>query len=282
MGRGPKKWTEALITERIKDGRGQGQGDHFKPWIYVQEFSSRGTQTRIPGVKFNRVVHTMSYMERRMFLLHEFLPNFVAYYEQYPMDRRITLGAAKALGLRHPVYPGTKVPVVLTLDAVVTLRGPDGQPFVAAWDAKPQSELLKPRVREKLSLAKAYCRHVGMPHYLFTEKSASTRMARNIDLVRMSLHRDGEEELVPGLFTDHPQQMLDALARRRPRMPIWEYCARYDATQGLPTGTGLRVFKLLVWNRQVEVDMNAKQLELLEVPAPSERASCAATGRRAA
>lgn len=281
MGTGPKKWTEALIDERVKDGRGKGVGDDYKPWIYIQEFSSRGNQTRIPGVKFKRTVHTMSYMERRLFLLHEFLPNFVSYLEQYPMERRITLGAAAALGIRHPVYPGTKVPVVMTLDAVVTLTGPDGRPVTAGWDAKPEAELLKPRVLEKMSLHKAYCRHVGMEHFVFTERTAPTRLARNIDLVRMSLPKDGEEESVPGLFTVHPELMLDDLELNRPRVPIWSYCERYDALHQLPLGTGLRIFKCLIWHHRVKVDMTAQKLELLQVPAPEKRQQANAVRRAA-
>ena len=63
----------------------------YLPWLYVQEFSSKGTQTRIPGVKVRRTVHTFSYLERALFLYLEFQDNFLGFHEQSPMDRRITL-----------------------------------------------------------------------------------------------------------------------------------------------------------------------------------------------
>ena len=126
MGTGPKRWTEELIAERVKAGRGRGEGERYAPWLYVQEFSSKGTQTRVPSFKLNRTIHTFSYLERALFLYTEFQDNFLGYAEQYPMDRRVTLGAAKSLVLRHPRYPFTGVPVVMTLDALVTMRGADG------------------------------------------------------------------------------------------------------------------------------------------------------------
>ncbi len=267
---GPQNWTEELIAQRAKNGRGSGEGVNYTPWLYVQEFSSKGTQTRIRGFKEKRTVHTFSYLERSLFLYTEFQSNFLGFQEQYPMDRGITLGAAKTLEISHPRYPHSKVPVVMTLDAVVTMKGPNGLACKAGWDCKPARQLLKPRVAEKLSLHKAYCAHVGMPHYLFTEDSVSRNVIRNIDWIRMSLPRAGELATVPGLFTWHPEQMFEQLATSRKSPTITLFCAQYDFTNRLESGTGLRILKQLLWDHRVQVNMDCKWIEREPIPRPAQ------------
>lgn len=269
MGTGPKRWTEALIAQRVKDGRGQGAGDDYSAWLYVQEFSSKGTQTRIPGINLKRTIHTFSYIERAMFLLHEFREGLLDFQEQYPMDRRITLGAAAGLGIRHPLYPITRVPVVMTLDAVVTRRLVNGQRSVAAWDAKPARMLKDRRTLEKLSLHKAYCAHVGISHFVFTELSVPKTVIRNIDWLRGSQPKEGEIETVPGLFTVHPQLMLEDLWARQPKGTIRRYCTDYNKAHGWPVGTALRLIKVLLWRHELPVDLTAKHIELECVPNPT-------------
>jgi len=123
---GPKVWTEELIAERVKAGRGSGSGADYSPWLYVQEFSSRGTQTRIPSFKLKRTIHTFSYLERALFLWQEFQPDFNGWNEQRPMDRSLTLGYAKQLRIPHPRYPKSRIPVVMTLDAIGSTVDGDG------------------------------------------------------------------------------------------------------------------------------------------------------------
>jgi len=271
MRSGPQLWTEAVIAKRIRQGLGSGQGRDYRPFIRVQDFSSRGVQTRVPSSVLGRTVHTHSYLERAFFLIKEFTGRLLSYEEQLPMDRSITLGAAKQLGVRHPVYPTTGVPVVMTLDVLLKERDPSGRPIVSAWDIKPHSELGKRRVLEKLSLHKAYCAHFGIPHYIFTERSVPKVAIRNIDWLRLSLQKAGEIESVPRLFTDHPVLMLDELAAGEfPRTSIRDYCLGYDHRRGLPRGTGLRVLKHLAWNRQVRINLLADPVETQPTPTPSE------------
>ena len=269
MGTRPKRWTEELIAERVKAGRGMGEGEHYSPWLFVQEFSSRGTQTRIPCMKFNRTIHTFSYLERALFLWTEFQPNFLGYKEQFAQDRGITLGAAKTLGIRHPRYPRTGVPVVMTIDAVVTIRGQDGDDLLAGWDVKPARQLLKPRVLEKLSLHKAYSANVGMPHYLFTENSIHRNTIRNIDWIRMALRKEGELEMAAGLFTWRQDAMLEQLAACRTAPSISQFCAVYDAANGLERGTGLRLMKLLLWSHRLQVNLKSQWIEREPIPRPA-------------
>lgn len=268
MGTGPKKWTEALIAQRVKDGRGQGKGVNYSPWLDVQEFSSKGTQTRVAGVKLHRTVHTFSYLERNLYLLNEFQATFVDYREQFAMDRSITLGAARTLNIRHPVYPKTSAPVVMTIDAIAEHRGPNGGTTLTAWDVKPARLLQNPRVMEKLSLHKAYCAVHSIDHRIFTEESVPKTVIRNIEWIRGAVKKEGEIETIHGLFDKQPNAMLEDLSRKPHSCSIKRYCGKYDVEHCFPVGTALRLFKILLWRHKLAVDLSSAQIESLPVPSP--------------
>lgn len=265
---GPKKWTEEIVQRRIKEGRGSGEGDDYSPWIFVQEFSSKGTQTRVCPVKLRRTVHTMSYLEKYMFVTREFNPAFVGYFEQFPMPRAVTMGYAKAMGIRHPLYRETGVPVVMTLDAIAVMKDLDGNLTKVAWDAKPNCDLKKKRVLEKLNLHTSYCKYTGLPHRLFTETSTHPRLPKNLLWARGAMPSIGEYLVVEDLFTLHRQRMLDELKSRKINRTVHAYCSSYDKHFGFPIGSALRLFRYLVWNHEVKVDLTADKIPMLLLPEP--------------
>ena len=267
---GPNLWTEEIVQRRYAEGRGQGEGDDdFTPWQYVQEFSSRGTQSRVPQLMLKRTVHTFSYIERALLLFVEFWLRPRLYREQFAMDRGITMGAAAALGIRHPRYPVTRAFVVMTLDAVVSHSDTAGRAIVAAYDCKPSRFLVHKRTLEKLALHKVYCAHRGWPHHLITEHSIPRQFVRNLDWLRSGPERAGEIEVVSGMFTTLPQVMLEDLISRRPVVSIRNYCKAFDHKHWLPRGTGLRLLKVLIWRRDLVVDLNQAALTLVPMPFPT-------------
>ena len=42
MSRAPRFFTQEQISKRIKDGRGQGMGKDYQPWLTIQDVPSRG------------------------------------------------------------------------------------------------------------------------------------------------------------------------------------------------------------------------------------------------
>jgi hypothetical protein len=56
--------------------------------------------------------------------------------EQFPLPRDKTLEVAMQLGERHPYYPGTHVPAVMTVDFMVTKRI-NGTDVTEAFNVKP-------------------------------------------------------------------------------------------------------------------------------------------------
>lgn len=42
------------IAKMLKEGRGAGKGDKYKPWIIIQDVPSLGRTSRIKGIKTGR------------------------------------------------------------------------------------------------------------------------------------------------------------------------------------------------------------------------------------
>ena len=271
MRHGPKVWTEKVIAERIKAGAGQGQGENYQPWLTVHDLASRGRQTRTPMKRFKRTVHTHSYIERAFLLLAEFEQNFFGIHDQVPIPRDVTLGAARSLGIRHPTYPVSGIPVVMTFDFVLMTPDTDGVIEYEPWDCKREATLKNRRVLEKLSIHRAAAEHLGMkPARLFTELSVPKQVIRNIEWIRATLPLAGESTLIHKLFASEQAAMLADITQHRPCVPIWAYCSEYDHRRQFQHGMALRVLGWLLWEHQLSIDLSGPMVPQQMLPLPDQ------------
>ncbi|MDM0110295.1 TnsA endonuclease N-terminal domain-containing protein [Variovorax sp. J22R24] len=264
MGTGPKKWTEDVLEYRHSIGHGVGEGKNYWPYFFVQEFSSRGTQTRIPDLLVGRTIHTHSYIELGMHKWHEF-NGYADYQENFPVEREITRAIAQQLGVRHPTYPKTRTDKVLTIDAVVT---PAAHMHIkrCGWDAKEEEALDDPEVQVELSIKREACRLMGMDYDLFTWQTVSRTIVNNIDLLRGALPHDGEVSEDLRTLTANKPRMLKALDEATVVMSITDFCEAYDKHHSLPEGTGLRVYYNLAYEKRVAVKLDVEFFELQHIP----------------
>jgi hypothetical protein len=259
MAHGPKKWTEATIERMRLEGRGQGEGKLYKPWIEVLEVSSKGRSRRVPGIKTGRDHQLLSDVEWKLFLLLEWARNVVDIREQYPLDRELTLEIASMLRIRHPVYPGTKVPVVMTVDFLTTEER-DGRRSLAAYNAKTTLEAENVRSMEKLEIQRYYLQGMGIPHHLVFSSEIPAQTVGNLERIRGGAVKQGELEPYPNFFTENAQRMVADLARRKPNETLAQYCVAFDRRFGLSVGTGMRVALILMLDRILLVDLESPDL----------------------
>ncbi|MDU7808318.1 MAG: heteromeric transposase endonuclease subunit TnsA, partial [Serratia marcescens] len=84
MAKSSLGFSEHQIARRIKDGRGQGLGKEYRPWLYVQDVPSDGRSHRVYSHKTGRIHHLLSDLELAAFLVFEWTPNITDIREQFP------------------------------------------------------------------------------------------------------------------------------------------------------------------------------------------------------
>ncbi len=245
-----KGLTQAQIDRRLKDGRGQGQGADYKPFIYTWDVSSLGRSHRLPGSKTRRLHHLLSDLELAIFLTLDRSPHVTDIREQFPMRVEDTVRIAEELGLPHGHYKGT--PQVLTSDFLVDFEDPQ-RPSIAI-QAKYSDDLQKPEVIERLELERRYWQEKGIPWVIVTEREVSREAFANIQWLYPAHAEDDiaqndlahYQQLFLLEFQRHPDQKLTAIA------------------QGLDTSGQLEVGQALYWLRQ----LLARQCFLFDLEIP--------------
>ena len=262
MARGHIKWTEKKIQCMEADGYGNGRGASYKPWIEVGMVSSLGRSRRVWSAKTDRTHHLLSDVEYRLFLALEWSTSITDIREQFPLDRDVTQDVARQLGIRHPHYPTTQVPTVMTVDFLVT-RIRNGVECLEAFNAKRTEEAEDENSLVKLEIQRATLELIEIPHHLVFHTDIPIQKVKNIDWIRDSLVKAGESEPRPGFWgsmTSRMTQALTGIAGTSSRTTLAQFCTSFDATHGVEPGTGLRVARMLMFERILSVNLSAPTL----------------------
>jgi hypothetical protein len=261
MSRGIKKWSEEAITRLHREGRGTGRGPNYTPWVFVTDLYSQGRTHELYSHKTGRQHQLLSDGERDAFFLLEWAQDVVDIREQFPLPRDITLELAQQIAVRHPYYPGTHVPAVMTIDFLVT-KLVDGRETPEAFSVKVQEDLNKPAVVERLELERVVCHAIGMPYRVLVKERMPQVKLKNIRWIRdAQLDRDATEPF-PGFYEQHQARMVQDIANRQFQGSLVEYCTEYDRRYSVEPGTGLRVARMLLSNRTLVMDLNNPQPQL--------------------
>ncbi|PEB48794.1 hypothetical protein CON65_25420 [Bacillus pseudomycoides] len=114
MAKRKNDWTEKKIEKYIKEGRGQGELNNYKPLLTIQNVSSTGNSSRLKGWKTNRRHELLSDLERKYFFIMEWVEEIIDIREQFPLNRELTYKVAEEKGIRHPICTRTETLIVLT------------------------------------------------------------------------------------------------------------------------------------------------------------------------
>lgn len=255
--------TETKLRQLFNEGRGSGHGPDYRSFITVFDLSSIGQSRRVPSIKVGRTLHLLSGLEYRVFLLLERSKEVVDIREQYPLDRDQTLEVARRLGLKHPVYPHSEVPVVMTVDFLVDFIR-DGKRSVEAFAVKTSAELQSKRSVAKLEIARTTLQDMGIPHHLILDTKLPNRAVENIEWIYSARACDDETtengEIVEAHLDDFEQQLRDADGLTIART----MCESFDAARSLEAGTSIRLLKRLMIERRVSAPLTAT--EILDTP----------------
>ena len=251
MAKRKRDFTSSTIQKRLKEGRGQGEGMDYLPWLYIQDVPSEGRATRMKGWTTGRMHHFMSDLERDFFYLLDFADHVADIREQYPLlPLEETLAIADKMGVKHPTDPYTGEPVVMTTDFLVTYKNKS-----MACSVKPADHLGSTRTIDKLEIEKRYWQERYIEWKIVTDRDIPKIVARNIEW----FHKDYENEDLAhfsAYVKSNLQRMLyeylqegESLARAA------SFC---DEKLGLSLGTSLAYFKHFLARKYWVVDLNVK------------------------
>jgi hypothetical protein len=259
MGRRRSKWTWELIRKRIAQGRGQGEGARYCPWLLVQDFPSKGRSHRIKGITVGRPHHLLSDLELYAFFVFD-LPsnNIIDIREQYPLlPLEETLEIAKRAGIKHPADPYTKVPVVLTTDFLLSIK----RGLIKTYHArtmKYEVDLDDPRVFEKFEIERRYweARHVSWGYII--EKNIPMQVVENARFLHPYYF---VTDLYPLTQKEIRRIGFELNSRvRRGDIPFHEIAKDCDQKLGVSPGRSLAVARHLlargVWRVNLNLPIN--------------------------
>ncbi|MBO6268195.1 MAG: Tn7 transposase TnsA N-terminal domain-containing protein [Clostridium sp.] len=248
MGKRRPAWDYQHYLRYLKEGRGQGTGCDYKPWIYIHDFPSRGVSARIPGRTTGRIHHLLSRHEEYYFYILDADPDVLDIREQFPLRLTETLEIARALNIKHPWK--SDFPFVMTTDFLVTRE--DG---LHARAVKCSGELDNPRIIEKFSIEQAYWAARSVDWKIVTEKQICRDRALNCQWLYSG---ETPESLIPdpGIRRE-AQAALLSLVDEENLLPTG-YIEPFENTFRLPAGSAIALYKSLIITGAISPDMSSK------------------------
>jgi hypothetical protein len=253
MAKRKTELTEKKILAMEKEGRGQGSGKKYKPWLTVQDVPSSGLATRGRGWKTNRIHHFLSKLELHYFYVLEWNNAVIDIREQYPLNRDDTWLIANEKGIKHPTDPKSQVPIVMTTDFLITIKNSEGTRYVART-IKPSKELENNRVVEKFEIERSYWESRGIDWGIITEKEIPKDMVENVEWLHTSYHQMGD--LPASTLHTYAQQLKSYI--KRWNTSIIEMVTEFDQTFQLESGMGLEILKYIITRKELTVDITKK------------------------
>lgn len=256
MAKHRRSWSQATFNKYLKEGRGQGHGAEYKPWITIHDFPSQGRSHRALGWKTRRVQHFLSDHELRYLLLLDWADSVTDVREQFPLiEYDITQEIAKDMGIKHPTDTASGFPYIFTTDFLISIHS-DGKTVEIARTVKPARELEITRVIEKFELERRYWLAKGVDWGIVTEREMPRILAANIDVIHSAYKLEATPEMDIQNLLLLANMLKDRL--RTSNGSISGVAAKLDEEMNLSGGTSLTVFKHLIARKEVLLDMGKK------------------------
>ncbi|MDQ0871362.1 hypothetical protein QFZ77_000021 [Paenibacillus sp. V4I3] len=238
---------------KMKDGRGQGTGKDYIPFIQASDNKTPGDGylTRSLGWKAERIHHTLSKVEYKYLMLLNWMEIVVDIREQFPLEINRTLEISEQLHIPHANLDS--VPVYQTTDFMITIRTSTGLRDVVRT-VKVVTDLTS-RTLELFEVERRYFEEQGIEWGIILESRLPSIMVRNIDWIfdgRFLASRAGlDSELVEHIKSSFIQLLIDDAAAT----PIQKLCLRADNKYGLESGSCMFILKHLLANKVIHTDM---------------------------
>lgn len=248
MGKRRPRWDEAHYHQYLKEGRGQGTGADYRPWVNIHGFPSHGVSARVLGRTTGRIHEFLSRNEEYYFYLLDTDPDVLDIREQFPLRLTETLDIALRMGIDHPRING--FPFVLTTDFLITRS--DG---LHARTVKMSNQLDDPRIIEKFSIECKYWENHQIDWKIVTEKEIDRTRARNL---RWLYYQESAEKMITDPVLHREARLLFMKLLGEGEFPVADIVEIIETGLNLRPGSGVTVYKELIRDGLVQVDMNRR------------------------
>lgn len=205
------EYTAAKRERWLAEGRGAGVGADYKPWLRVEDVSSKSSyKDRIRDGHHFRECHLLSAIEQKAFSLFDCSRYTIAIYEQFRLDIDETKEIASTLRIDHPRVQATGELWDVTTDLVV-VQIRDGKKIVVPINAKPPIGLGDLNQMEHAMIERQWWGTRGHQLKFFTGRrdTISAIFERNIELLN---HTRFLDQVYPTLdFNGILERLLSAV-----------------------------------------------------------------------
>lgn len=257
MAKRNNSFNESKLNRFLKEGRGSGVGDEYKPWLCIQDFPSQGRASRVYGWKTGRVHHFFTDIQTKYFYLLEWEDCVKDIREHYPLletkdiykdDINLNTFKDKETGFQY----------ILTTTFLITISTPQGNVEVAR-SIKSASEFEKKHVIEKFEFERRYWASKGIEWGIVTQREIPRIKAKNVQWVHATKNFEGHVTNTDDEARHYCELLCDSLINSTDS--IRKVTADFDLKYGLDEGSGLFIFKHLIANKIIKVDMN-KEIDM--------------------
>lgn len=250
------------IEALIKEGRGNGIGSEYKPWIKIQDIASKGRVTRVKGIKTNRQHELFSDMETNYFYILDFANDVIDIREQYPLlPIEDTMDIAMELGIKHPIDPKSGEPIVMTSDFLITLKCNNNY-IELARTIKSKDDLMNKRILEKFEIERMYWKKKDIDWGIVTGEEIDKRISHNISFVHGYRRLENIDSFlqissleIQDLVYEFIKRIIDSKRSMR------SIASEFDDDMLLKKGSGLSIFKYLIINKIIDIDIT-KEIDI--------------------
>lgn len=270
------KFSLSKLSNAIREGRGIGKHDAYKPWIEVTRRTSSpcSNLSVVPVPHLTRLTHYLSRAEREFALFMWWLgaddvreqyplwpwehlhpatqldPSFGTKY--HPGMRAI----AKEAGIPLHNYPGIDIPWILSIDLLVTVPAEINQSKLVGISCKPLEILYSgspsDRELERLELDRRYCLAAAIPHRVAHPEQIHKELLVQLHwLSPIESFKSLSNLTMSSQYLTYVERLTETAYDR----PAWIASREAGKHVGWSSPIEQRAMKIAVWYQHVDVDV---------------------------
>ncbi|MDF1617309.1 TnsA endonuclease N-terminal domain-containing protein [Petrocella sp. FN5] len=254
MAKRKNEWNNNVLQKRIKEGRGEGFKENYKPWILSEDLSSMGSSYRLLGIKTNRLHHLFSKTMYELLLLAEYADAVIDIRENYPLfDLFEVVPQIEDFNMKNFRDKDSNKLFIQAVSFFLTCRDAQGKEYQVARSVKYASELEKKITMDRMEIFKRYFNEKNIDWKIVTNKQINKVVISNIEYFR-----EGATTISLVDFDDNEiEELIEVLIYRLLNSDdVIELILRnFENDYDINRSESVVILKNIFWNKKILWDM---------------------------